>query len=117
MKGININCREQDFVGEILSGKKVVETRNRNTLKSLVGQRVGLIKTGCGKAMLMGYADIKCVTTWYTEEAFRADEVWHKVKRGSAYDIKDRKYGYWFSNVERCVPREVASRGIVIREV
>lgn len=116
MKGVNINCKGQDFVEEILSHLKTIETRNRNTLKSLVGQRVGIIKTGCGKAMLMGHADIAGVIE-YDEQTFREDYHRHLVAPGSEYDIKGKKYGYILENVQKCEPREVTSRGIIFRDI
>jgi len=116
VKGININCREVDYIELMFSGK-VIETRGKNTLKSLVGQRVGLIRTGCGKATLEGYADIIGVVVYRTLEEFRADYGRHLVKPGSKYDFKGIKYGYVLNNVERCEPRKVTSRGIVIRNI
>lgn len=117
MKGVNINCKGQDFVEEILSHLKTIETRNRDTLKSLVGQRIGLIRTGCGKAMLMGYATISGKVIYDSTEAFRADYQKHRVRPGSTYDIRDRKYGYILTNVVRCEPKEITSKGIVIRSI
>lgn len=117
MYGVNINCKVQDFIEQILTGLKVIETRNRNTLKSLVGKRIGLIKTGCGKAVLVGYAGIADVVVYRSPEEFRADYSRHLVPPGSPYDIKDVKYGYVLTNVVRCTPKEVTSRGIVMRKV
>lgn len=117
MKAININCKHQDFIEQILSHLKTVETRNTNSLKSLVGKRIGLIKTGCGKAMLMGYADIVEVIE-YDTESFRRDYSKHLVPVGSEYDIKNgKKYGYVLDNVVRCEPTEVMAKGIVIRNI
>jgi hypothetical protein len=53
MIGININDKQQDFTGQILRGEKVIETRNRNSFIQIVGERVGLIRTGKGKATLL----------------------------------------------------------------
>lgn len=113
MKGININDRDTPFTELILNLVKLVETRERNTLKSLVGQRVGIIRTGRGKAMLVGYVTIKDVIVYETVEAFRADEARHKVKAGSKYDIKPngKKYGYVLEKPVRCEPTLVTTTG------
>lgn len=45
---VYINCRLIPFLDLILSGMKAYETRSRDMLRSLVGQRVYLIETGTG---------------------------------------------------------------------
>ncbi len=119
IKGFNVNDKTQDFTEQILSGIKTLETRNSNSLKSLVGQRVAMIKTGCGPAMIVGLVDITGWIEYYTEKAFRADEWRHKVEAGSKYDIRPgkKKYAYMLKNVERCDPIPVTSKGIVIRNI
>ncbi len=119
MKGININDKYTPFTELILLGLKLIETRNRNTLKSLVGQRVGIIRTGKGKAMLVGYVTIAAVIKYETEADFRADYPLHWVDKGSKYDIKKGgvKYGYVLTNPQRCEPTPVTSKGIVIRNI
>lgn len=119
MKGININDKYTPYTELILCGMKDVETRNRNTLKSLVGQRVGIIRTGKGKAMLVGYVTIDHVIKYETEAEFRADYNRHCVLGGSKYDIKKGgvKYGYVLTDIERCDPTPVTSKGIVIRNI
>lgn len=116
MYGVNINCKDIDFVQMILDGVKTVETRNTNSLKSLVGQRIGLVRTGCGKAMLMGYATIVKVIV-YDTETFRSDFKRHRVPQNSEYDIQLVKYGYILENVEKCLPSAVQSKGIVYRKL
>jgi len=59
MLGININCKHQDFIAQILSGEKIIETRNTPSLNPYIGQKIGLIRTGQGKATLEGYAQLK----------------------------------------------------------
>mgnify|MGYP001086420749 CR=1 FL=1 len=41
--GIHINVKHQDFVKQILSGEKTMETRDTDSLKPYVGKRVGII--------------------------------------------------------------------------
>ena len=117
MMGVNINCRYQDFVGEILSGKKIMETRNSDSLRPYVGKRVGIVRTGCGKAKLEGFATILAKVEFNNEADFRAMESIHLVHKGSKYDFRDKKYGYILTDIERCEPRECHSFGIVAREV
>ena len=119
MKGININDKYTPFTELILLGLKLIETRNRNTLKSLVGQRVGIIRTGNGKAMLVGYVTIAAVIKYETEADFRADYSLHWVDKGDKYDIKKGgvKYGYVLTNPQRCEPTPVTSKGIPFRDI
>ena len=47
------------FIELILAGLKQYETRNRNTLKQLIGKTVYLVKTGRkGRKMVYGYCTI-----------------------------------------------------------
>lgn len=46
MYAVYINCRRAPFLDLILSGSKLYETRSRDMLRRLVGQRVYLIETG-----------------------------------------------------------------------
>lgn len=117
MKAININDRDFPFTDYILDGVKTVETREKETLKSLIGQRVGIIRTGRGKATLVGFVTISGVIKYETEREFRKDENKHMVKPESKYDIKSTKYGYTLSDPERCEPTMVTAKGIVIRNI
>ena len=117
MKAFNVNDKDFPFTDWILDGNKIIETRNKNTLKSLVGKRVEIIRTGCGKAMLVGYVTIKAIIKYENEEEFRKDYHFHMVEPGSKYDIKTSKYGYILTNPERCDPVVVTKKGIVIRNL
>ena len=117
MLGININCKTQDFIGQILDGMKTIETRNTHSLRCYVGERIGLIKTECGKATLCEYATIMREIHYRNEEEFRRDEDKHLVLKGSVYDIVTDKYGYVLSDVVRIKPVEVSSKGIVSRRI
>lgn len=99
--GININDKDQDFTGQILRGEKVIETRSRNVFRKLVGRRVGLIRTGKGKARLVGYATVGKPIEYKSEEDFRKDYDKHKVEPKSKYDIQlpKGKFGYPLSDV------------------
>ena len=117
--GININDKTQNFTGQILSGKKNIETRDSHSLKNLVGKRVGLIKTGKGQAQVVGYADVGNPKVYKNQEDFRKDQSQHLVKPGSAFDIKEggTKFGYPLTNVEKVEPYPVTSQGIVSRKI
>lgn len=107
MIGIYINDSSAPYTEMILNGLKTVETRNRNTLGRYLGERVGIIKTGKGKPILVGYATIESIYQWYTEEAFFRDSWMHRVYDGPYAEWKGNKYGYGLTDVERCDPRYV----------
>jgi hypothetical protein len=118
--GININDKIQDFTGQILRGEKTIETRNTNSLKSYIGKKVGIIRTGKGKAYLVGYATIGDPIIYKTEEEFRKDYNKHLVERGSKFDIPKGgiKYGYpLFDVILLDEPKLITSRGIVSRKI
>ena len=118
MIGININCKHHPFTDMILSGQKTIETRNSKSLHPYVGQTVGLVKTGCGQAVLVGYATIGKPIYYANEDAFRKDESKHCVHKGSEYDIgAHSKWGYPIFNVVRIQPRYIHSKGIVTRKI
>lgn len=56
---IFINDASQPFTTQILNKEKTIETRNSETLHQFVGTRVGIVRTGKGKATLVGFADVK----------------------------------------------------------
>jgi len=97
MRGIYINCKERDFIDMILKGNKAHETRARNTLKNVIGERVAIIETGTRKKpYVRGYATItKAVKVEYGNIAARKAAGIYKT----SYDIK--KGGYkWFYTLE-----------------
>ena len=120
MKAININDDYFPFTDCIIDGVKTVETREKRTLKSLVGTRVGIISTSkTRKALLVGYVNIIDEIKYNSEEEFRTDYKKHLVLPGSKFDIKPGcvKYGYVLADPERCDPVPVNSKGIVIRNI
>ena len=120
MKAINIDDTEKTYTTLILSGLKTVETRNSRSLKSLVGQRVGIISTHKKrKAKLVGYVDIVEEIIYHGEKEFHEHWLDHLVDIGSNYDIGKNgvKYGYVLSNPEICTPVNVKAKGIVIRNI
>ena len=118
--GININDSKQPFTKQIISGEKTIETRNTNSLKAQVGKRVGIIRTGKGKARVVAYATIGEPIVYNNKEEFRKDQDKHLVEEGSEFDIKEDglKYGYPLLDVKKVDrPFLVKSKGIVSREI
>ena len=118
MIGININDKYQSFTDLILSGVKTIETRKTPSLNAYIGKRVGIIRTGKGKAMLVGFVTIGEPVHYQTEEHFRSDETKHCVTKGSKYDIDDSgKWGYRIVSPIKIKPTDVTSKGIVARKI
>ena len=117
-RGVNINDKAQPFTDQILSGQKTIETRGTNSLRPYVGQRVGIIRTGKGKALLVGFVDIGIPVFYRTKAEFRADFKRHQVGDKSKFRFKrGGKFGYPLTMVTRCVPIPVKSRGIIARKL
>jgi hypothetical protein len=112
-RGVYINDSTQAFTEQILNGEKTIETReqpkNRQypELHKFIGKRKGIVRSGKGKATLVGFATVAEEIVYNTEAEFRADEDKHLVKKGSAYDLKNKKYGYVLSDVERVTPWQI----------
>lgn len=109
MNGIYINCRLYPFIAWILSGAKLYETRTRNTLRALVGQRVALIETGTGHTpTVKGYATITGAerVEYSNTQARKAARILE-----TSYDIRpDRaKIFYRLADVQPCTPYPVPS--------
>ena len=118
MIGININDKDYPFTELIFSGAKTIETRRKNSLHPYVGQRVGIIRTGKGKAILVGFVMIGNPIFYETEAEFRKDENKHLVYAGSKYDIDSAgKWGYPLEKPVSIKPRYINSKGIVARQI
>ena len=118
MMGININDKCYPFTDLILAGVKTIETRRTPSLNAYIGQRVGIIKTGKGNAMLVGFVTIGVPIHYKTEEHFRRDRCYHCVPAGSKYDINSvGKWGYPLINPVKVTPQHVTTKGIVARKI
>lgn len=118
MMGININCRKYPFLTWILGGRKTIETRNTPSLRPYLGKRVGLVQTGCGKALLVGFATITEEIVIRDREHFALLAPIHCINdKMPEYAFKNIKYCYALSDVERIDPVPVSSRGIVARQI
>lgn len=119
MMGININDKHQPFTEQILNGMKTIETRNSRSLDPYLGKRVGIVRTGKNKAMLVGFATIHSRCEYQSSQEFDCHYLLHLVAKDSKYYIQSgkKKYGYLFTDVERITPQPVHSKGIVSRKI
>lgn len=101
---IFINCSAAPFIDDIISGRKVYETRSRNMLHDLVGRRVLLAETGHGRPVIRCSAKIT--------HSFRVllPEVWDhfrpvtRIPGGSAYDWTPSTTGKWLYELDNVRP-------------
>lgn len=94
----------EPFTDYILSGLKTLETRNKNTLRQLIGQHVYIVRTGRGPACIVG----SCIITgvkYYTAAELDAMRDQTRIRPGSKYNA-DRagKYCYMLDSVTACGP-------------
>ena len=116
--GININDSAEKWTEFLLTGEKTIETRNTNSLKPYVGKVMGIIRTGVGKAHLVGIVRLGEPIVYTTLEQFRADADRHGIQEGSGYDWKGKKYGYPVEVLHKLdTPVPVDSLGIVARKI
>jgi len=116
--GININDKHQDFTGLILAGQKTSETRITHSLKPYVGKTVGIVRTGKGKATLVGTMKIGEPKFYKTSKDFDADFDKHQVGKDSPHYIgPEGKYGYPLSEVKPVKPVVLKSKGIIGRVI
>ena len=106
MYGIYVkNTRAIKYANAIVGNYKSIETRNKNTLKMLIGKRVAVITSG----YIIGYVNIDSVK-FCNQTEFRKLFVYHLVPPGSKYDsTKKGKYCYYLSSPEKCTPYKLPS--------
>lgn len=114
MYGIFVNENGKvPYARAIVQGYKPIETRSRNMLKQLVGERVAIIRTKRGKKpTIVGYARIK-------EAVFHAKEQMDYIRNltlipvGSKYDSTSRgKWCYVMAEAEECEPYELPQNAV-----
>lgn len=120
--GVNINDKKQKFTDQILSGEKTIETRDTDSLRKHVGKRLGIIRTGLGKAHVVGYATIGEPKLYTSAEEFDRDYELHRVDSDSDFHFDNAKYGvkygYPLHDVEiEPNPYPVDSFGYVTRDI
>ena len=81
-----INCAEQPYLNDILSGRKQYETRSRDMLAQLVGRRVLLAETGNGRPIVRASAIIRTKTAARSRLEWALFRSGHCVPEGSRYD-------------------------------
>lgn len=92
------------YADAIAQRYKTIETRNKNMLAALVGQRVAIVKTGRGGPVVIGYVTITgsefCPADCF--DKYFAD---HLVQPGSKYAPRGRgKWFYYCAGAEKCDP-------------
>jgi len=124
MMGVNINDKHQCFTEQILNGSKTIETRNTRSLDPYIGTTVGIVRTGKGKATLVGTCTIGEPVFYGSESDFDIDYNRHLVGKESPYYISSNghtaskgKWGYPMTNVNTIDPVEINSRGIIARNI
>ena len=119
MLGINVRVdNDIDYAALIVNGLKHYESRNSDSLKAYVGKRVGIVRTGKGKAACIGSAFIGTPLV-VNDKQFRMLEHKHLVPENSAYDIKPGciKYLYPIINPQIFSVHLPVKHGIVSRQV
>ena len=93
------------YADALVDGLKGAETRSKNMLSALVGERVYIVRTVRGKQpTVIGMVDV--VGSRFCPSAdFEKYHSLHLVPSGSAYDVKGKgKWFYFVENAERCEP-------------
>ena len=109
MKGIFVNedsDREHvSYASAIVDGEKTIETRTKNMLRPLVGERVAIISTRRGLgACIIGHATID-KAFWCTADRLNSMRSQTLIPKGSKYDCyTGGKWCYYLVNPERCEP-------------
>ena len=98
-----INCKSVPYVDMIISGKKLFETRNRNTLKSLAYNYVYIAETGKGCKPM-----IKAVAALMPPVAITSRDMWRDLRRYTRVPVKSEQEWNKNTNVKyiyelRCV--------------
>lgn len=117
--GINIRTDQQAgrrYADLIIDGEKTLESRNRPTLKCYEGRRMGIIRTGEGRAKLCGFVTVGKGFEVSAEE-FRKLEGQHLVPESSEHDVVQSKWLYPMLDPQRCEEVEIYSKGMVARRI
>lgn len=104
MKGIFVNENGGiHYAQAIVSGYKDIETRKKNMLKNLVGQRVAVVCTHRGKnPVVLGYVDI-VESSFCKAEDFDKYFNRHGVPNNCGYYCNGTgKWFYYLANAEKC---------------
>ena len=113
MYGIFVNGDGVPYARAIAGGYKPIETRSRDMLRPLIGQRVDVIETGrhhrpriVGRVTITGAEFIPA-------ELFDSYRELTLIPPGSRYDCHGRgKWFYSLADAEACAPRELPADAI-----
>ena len=114
MKGIFVNSDGcVPYAEAIVHGFKPVETRNRNMLRRLVGERVAVVRTRRGKhPTIVGYVTITHAVKM-TGEWLDANRGKTLIPEGSKYDSGDKpKWCYFLKDAETCDPYPLPANAV-----
>ena len=119
--GINVRSDTKAgvrFADAIIDGTKTYETRDTDSLRPYVGQRIGIVRTGEGTAKAIGEVTLG-EPIIVNEEQFNAMRDQHLVPAGSAFDVKPGgvKYLYPVTDPTRFETEKDVGQGIVSRQV
>jgi predicted transcriptional regulator len=89
------------FADWIVDGIKTIETRRKPNLDRLIGQRIKIIRTGQGKAQVIGEVTVTSSKQYTSKAQFEADYKQHLVAPGSQFDFGGSKVGYMLTNPKR----------------
>ena len=113
MKGFFCNGKALPFPTWIVTRHKPIETRSKDMLAALVGERVGVVETGKGRIpMVVGHADMvgKFFCTAAEFDQYRDQTM---IPAGSAFDVKGNgKWCYLLENAEPCSPYPLPSSAV-----
>ena len=86
-------------------GLKTIETRNKDMLSALVGERVAVISTRKGRQpIVVGYVTVTGKSFCKAED-FRKYDNQHLVPEGSKFDVHGKgKWFYHVADAETCDP-------------
>ena len=113
MRGIFVNSDGVKYAEAIVGGYKTIETRNRDMLRSLIGERVAVVRTGCKKKpTVIGYVHIDFALFLRRDEVAAASDR-TLIPEGSKYDCTGRgKWCYFLSEPQECEPYPLPDNAI-----
>ena len=103
MKAMFVNEDFVPYAQAIAQARKPYETRSRDMLAPLVGERVAVVSTKRGRApMVVGFCDVteKARKNWVWLEEHRGETL---IPEGSTYDTPIR-WVYTLTNAHACTP-------------
>ena len=107
MPVVFVNCKDTPFVDLIICGRKQFETRTKNTLGKLVGKRVLIAETGCGKPVVRCSAVISYAIPVNSQHSWEMHRRRCGISSGSKYNWKPDtkvKWLYRLCGVVACYP-------------